>query len=176
MFFCRERHFRLVLLAPLPVLLAAASACGQSTSAPAGVFLVATLETVSVHASASPAMAGPHADVTRQVTLTTALTVPADSTTLRLSGSLDRTSPPLDSFPSAISGSPGLTDPVAAQSVSRVLCPAQGDISLFVQPAGRTDFPVRRTDNLDLDWKTSPHAASSSASASGTLEILVQAL
>ncbi len=178
MSFCRNRLFFVVSLAVLPVLAAASPAWCQTASRPAAVLLVATLETVSVRADSSDVSHAYFANGTRRVTLRTALAVPADCTTVRLAGRLDAGPEPLsaalDLSPAANSGVklPATGNP----STARVLRPSQGDVTLFSQPAGNTNWPVNRTDRLDLEWGPSSLAHSRQANPVSTLEILVQAL
>lgn len=175
---CRHRVFGIASLVVLPVFAAASPVWCQTASRPAAVLLVATLETVSVRADSPDASTVSFANDTRRVTLTTAFAVPADRTTVRLAGRFD--AGPEDSSSafslSAAADSAVRLPAIATPGGAGVLHPGEGDVVLFSQPAGNTNWPVSRTDNLNLQWGPSSGRRSAPADTSGTLEIFVQAL
>lgn len=171
---CRNRLFCLVSFVTLTVF----PAWCQAASRPAAVLLVATLETISVRANTMDISPASFANATGLVTLTTAFAVPADCTTVHLAGRFDAdpepTSAALDLPTAKESGVSGSA--IDNGSTARVLRPGEGDVALFSQAAGHTNWPVNRTDNINLQWSPSSRAGSAPGSPSGTVDILVQAL
>jgi len=178
MCFCRHRLFCLVVLVTLSIVPAASPAMCQTVSRPAAVLLVATLETVSVRADSPAASSVSFANGAPRVTITTAVAVPANCTTVRMAGRLDAAPEPpsavfdLPTYESSATSEPATGNPARAS----VLRPGEGEVALFSQPAGHTNWPISRTDDLDLQLGPASRAAHAPASSSGTLDILVQAL
>ncbi len=177
----RFRRYRLVCVVTLVVLsvfAAASPALCQTVSRPAAVLLVATLETVSVRANSASVDSASFANGAPRVTLTTAVAVPADCTTVRLAGRLDAVSEPASAMLDLpMTESPAMALPATDNPPgTRALRPGEGEVPLFSQPAGHTNWPIDRTDNLDLQWSPSSGAAGAPTGSSGTLDILVEAL
>jgi hypothetical protein len=142
------------------------------TSGPAAVSLVATLESLSV--SATPAALPVSASASRvapSLTLTTAWTLRADCTTLRLSGS----SGAFTAFG---------RDPLSVSSrdnPDRLVLHASAAVpanntgwSGVAQPVGATSRPGTRTDNVELSIDRQDHPGS--AAQPSPIYILAQAL
>lgn len=138
------------------------------TSGPAAVSLVATLESLSVRAL--PAAAAP-AGTARALTVTTAWTIRANCTTLRLSGSSGAfTAFEQDPLSVSSSDKTGRLVPIADPG----LLPNGTDWPGIAQPVGPTSYPGSRTDNIAFAIDRSDN--STSGASASPVYILAQAL
>jgi hypothetical protein len=153
----------------------AAGRLGPLIARPAAVSLVATLESLSV--TALPAVRPLSAWAVGgapALSVTTAWTIPANCTTLRLTG-----------YSQPLAAELFGDDPLAADTPDRPRAPLaepappslSGDATVFstiAQPVGSTSFPGSRVDNIQFD--NGPAGYSGSAARPSTIYILAQAL
>jgi hypothetical protein len=148
---------------------------GPLISRPAAVSLVATLESLSVTASpASRAFSPWAAGGVPALTVTTAWTIPANCTTLRLTGYPG--SPPAeiasdDPLAARNSDTPRL---VLAEPVSPLVSGDATVLPAIAQPVGITSFPGSRIDNIQ--FVNGRGGNSGSNARPSTIYILAQAL
>lgn len=168
---------RPVLLASLPLLLAVSAIC-QNTSHPAGVLLVARLESVSVRAGVFSLSPEGFDSDSGHLTLTSSWAVPAHWTTLRLSVRFAGESGAL--HPSRLSDGgekiSAATNPVPGSPATRIVVPQDRTAVVFVQSAGSTNGPVRRSYNVDLHGLSSLGKSLSPAGTHRPLLVMLQAL
>jgi hypothetical protein len=127
---------------------------GQAT-----VYLMATLESLSVHAEPLTQQnlhSSSDAQLEQPILITTSWVVPANLTTFRMEGFLD------DRPPGSVN-----TGELAAAAGTGVL--------VFTEIAGKTNLPATRTDYLDWEFKFESPSVRTIGSKD-TLNILLQAL
>ncbi|MGC2638476.1 MAG: hypothetical protein WA294_14935 [Acidobacteriaceae bacterium] len=142
------------------------------TSGPAAVSLVATLESLSVSASPSVLSESVSDGAARQsLTVTTAWTIPANCTTLRLTGySTGLTTFARDPLSAPAAGASGGLVLRARAGVSE----NETDWPAIAQPVGPTSYPGSRTDSIQLG--IDPDDNASPGVPSSPVFILAQAL
>ncbi len=148
----------------LPLLNADSALC-QLNSSPAGVVLIARVESLSLStssATASPVSTGTEpAAATGAVLISTRWAVPANYTTLRLlckstgvGGPVDGRAPQEEvSSGSAVQGAvtPGTVPGIVASGAPRQLASQSSEMTLWSQSSGATNMPGDRHDNVTLD-------------------------
>jgi hypothetical protein len=167
---------RPVLLAALPLLLAAVSTFCQNASHPAGVLLVARLESVSVRAGVFSLSPEGFENDSGHLTLTSSWAVPAHWTTLRLSVRFAGASGALHLSRESETGEriSAATNPVPGST--HIVIPQDRTSVVFVQSVGSTNGPVRRSYNLDLHGLSSLGKSLSAAGTPRPLLVILQAL
>lgn len=151
---------------------------------PAAVGLTATLESLSVTASPTAANLGEQVDRgANRWAITTAWTIPANCTTVRLSGYPDNVAGAGGFFPGAedpFSESNDSPDGTSTQSFAPPGAAGSlpgtgiGGITLVNQPMGATSLPGSRTDNISIAIGRSDIRPGTATNPG--LTILVQAL
>lgn len=155
------------------------------TSRPAGVTLIATVESLTVAATfitpAMPTMPGSDSRGLSQISITTSWTVPANFTTIRLVGYLADASQPEGAAGEL--GSNAATAAIreragggAAFAGAAALKPRDVGLTLFAERAGETNQSATRTDTLNLEIFGGANSGLHPVPNAGTLSILVQAL
>lgn len=145
------------------------------TSGPVAVPLVATLQSLSVNAlPAASSISGLPTWKESDLTVTTAWTIRANCTTLRLSGysgSFEVQSSNSDP-PSFAEGDPAGS--VAQEPINDMLYEDGTGFSGIAQPVGPTNYPGSRTDNVEVSMSGPDH--SSPAMPVAPIYIVAQAL
>lgn len=143
------------------------------TSGPVAVPLVATLQSLSVSAlPVASSISGLPSRGGSSLTVSTAWTIRANCTTLRLSGyagSFGAQS--FSSDPPSFAGG-DLARAAANESIDATLYENGSDFSGIAQPVGPTNYPGRRTDNVEV----SVHGTDPSAMPVSPVYIVAQAL
>lgn len=170
--------------------LASQSSFGQLHSRPAGVVLVATLESLSVSATTPSLLAsasdGASIDGSERVQIRTSWAVPADRTTLRLIGALSTESQTISGSNGGSANPPApLTsnqerDKVArcssGSSCTRTIHSGDAGLILMTLRAGDTNRADTRTKSINLVSGSAISSRRSSEPGSATFSIRVEAL